>query len=334
MKIVDVPQRSPEWHIWRSTGVSASEAIVVLGKCPLRTRYRLYTEKKGLTLPDNLDANPFVQRGIRLESTARRSFEHRHDTLLLPVCAESEEFPFLRASFDGLSDDGIPTELKVPMEINFRDAQLNGVHSKIYQRYYYQVQQQIAVADTDRGFLSLYFNEKEPPLDFLIARDEPLIQELAFKARLFVDGLSKNQQPETDPERDIYIPPELELDQWQTLAADYRQTEECIEDFKSKIAPLLLQQADIENGFLALMGNFAQAESAGLRISRFMQQGSIDYKAALMALHPDIDPAWLDTFRKKPSERTRITLKDEDKATVPFSMDEIQSVKQQSDYWF
>jgi hypothetical protein len=107
-----------------------------------------------------------------------------------------------------------------------------------------------------------------------------------------------------------------------------------IEDFKSKIAPLLLQQADLENGFLALMGNFAQAESAGLRISRFMQQGPIDYKAALLALHPDIDPAWLDTFRKKASERTRITLKDEDKATVPFSMDEILSVKQQSDYWF
>ena len=171
-------------------------------------------------------------------------------------------------------------------------------------------------------------------MDFLIARDEPLIQELAFKARLFVEGLSKNQPPETDPERDIYIPPEPELDQWQTLAADYRQTEEWIEDFKTKIAPLLLQQADIEKGFLALMGNFAQAESAGLRISRFMQQGSIDYKAALMALHPDIDSTWLDTFRKKASERTWITLKDEDKATVPFSMDEVLSVKQQSDYWF
>ena len=334
MKIVGFPQRTPEWHQWRSSGVSASEAIVVLGKCPLRTIYRLYTEKKGLTLPDNLDANPFVQRGIRLESTARSSFENRHDTLLLPVCAESEEFPFLRASFDGLSDDGIPTELKVPMEVNFRDAQQNGVNSKVYKRYYYQVQQQIAVAETDRGYLSLYFNEKEPPLDFLIGRDNQVIQELIFKANVFVDGLNRNKPPATDPTRDIYIPPGNELLQWQALAADYHRNDEVIDEFKIKIAPLLQQQTEIEKGFIALMGDFAQAESAGLRISRYLAQGNIDYKAALLALHPDVDPAFLETFRKKSSERSRITLKGEEKATVPFSMDEIMAVKQLSDFWF
>lgn len=333
MKIVDFPQRTPEWHEWRTSGVSASEAIVVLGKCPSRTIYRLYTEKKGLTLPDNLDANPFVQRGIRLESTARSSFENRHNTLLLPVCAESEAFPFLRASFDGLNDDGIPTELKVPMEVNFRDAQQNGVDSKIYRRYYYQVQQQIAVAETDRGYLSLYLDNKEPPLDFLIERDDQVIEELIFKARVFVECLKKNQPPATDPDRDIYIPPSQALEQWQLLAADYRRTEEMIEEFKAQIGPLLQQQADIEKGFLNLMGEFAQAESAGLRISRYLQQGNIDYKAALLALNPDVDPSFLEAFRKKSSERTRITLKDEQKATVPFSMDEIMSAIS-GDYWF
>lgn len=333
MKIVDFPQRTPEWHEWRTSGVSASEAIVVLGKCPSRTIYRLYTEKKGLTLPDNLDANPFVQRGIRLESTARSSFENRHNTLLLPVCAESEAFPFLRASFDGLNDDGIPTELKVPMEVNFRDAQQNGVDSKIYQRYYYQVQQQIAVAETDRGYLSLYLDNKEPPLDFLIERDDHVIEELIFKARVFVECLKKNQPPATDPDRDIYIPPSQALEQWQLLAADYRRTEEMIEEFKAKIGPLLQQQADIEKGFLNLMGEFAHAESAGLRISRYLQQGNIDYKVALMALHPDVDPSFLEAFRKKSSERTRITLKDEQKAMVPFSMEEIMSAIS-GDYWF
>jgi putative phage-type endonuclease len=333
MKIVDFPQRTPEWHEWRTSGVSASEAIVVLGKCPSRTIYRLYTEKKGLTLPDNLDANPFVQRGIRLESTARSSFEDRHNTLLLPVCAESEAFPFLRASFDGLNDDGIPTELKVPMEVNFRDAQQNGVDSKIYQRYYYQVQQQIAVAETDRGYLSLYLDNKEPPLDFLIERDDHVIEELIFKARVFVECLKKNQPPATDPDRDIYIPPGQALEQWQMLAADYRRTEEMIEEIKAQIGPLLQQQADIEKGFLSLMGEFAQAESAGLRISRYLQQGNIDYKAALLALHPDVDPSFMESFRKKSSERTRITLKDEQKATVPFSMDEIMSAIS-GDYWF
>jgi len=333
MKVIDLQQRTSKWHQWRNSGVSASEAIVVLGLCPHKTPYRLYTEKKGLTLPDNLDANPFVQRGIRLEIAARRSFEKRHDTLLLPVCAESEEFPFLRASFDGLDDDGIPTELKVPMEVNFREAQQLGVDSKVYKRYYYQVQQQILVADTDRGYLSFYLDGKEPPLDFLIERDEQVIDGLVFKAREFFECLEKNQPPPTNPNRDIYIPDAHDSDNWQTLAADYRRLEEMIEDYKAKIAPLLEEQSSIEKALMDLMGNFAQAESAGLRVSRYLQQGSIDYKAALISASPFVDPAFLETFRKKPSERSRITLKGEEKATVPFSMDVIMSSKG-SDFWF
>ena len=332
MKIISLQQRTPEWHKWRSTGVSASEAIVVLGHCPLKTVYRLYTEKKGITLPDNLDDNPFVQRGIRLEATARKSFENRHDTLVLPLCAESEDFPFLRASFDGINDDGIPVELKVPMEINFRDAQQNGVESKIYKRYYFQVQHQMLVAGTDKAYLSLYLNHK-PPLDFLIQRDDALIKQLIFDAQIFVDCLNKNKPPVINPERDIYIPSGPELDKWNALAANYHAIEQMVEEFQTKIGPLEKEQAAIGKEFLQLIGDFAQAESAGLRISRYMQQGAIDYKAALLALHPDVDPAFLETFRKSSSERSRITLKDEDKAQVPFSMDEIMSTTD-GDFWF
>ncbi|MDO8827820.1 YqaJ viral recombinase family protein [Methylophaga sp.] len=332
MKIINLQQRTPEWHKWRTSGVSASEAIVVLGQCLLKTIYRLYTEKKGITLPDNLDANPFVQRGIRLEATARKSFENRYDTLLLPLCAESEEFPFLRASFDGISDEGIPVELKVPMEVNFRNAQQDGIESKIYKRYYYQVQHQILVAGSDKGYLSLYLNDKEQ-LDFLIERDNDLIDNLVFEARKFVDCLNKNKPPATDPKRDIYIPSGQELDKWNALAANYHSIEKMIEEFKVKIKPLEKEQVDIEKAFLKLIGDFAQAESAGLRISRYLAQGSIDYKAALLALHPDVDPTFLETFRKDSSERTRLTLKDEEKASVPFSMDAIMSAND-GNFWF
>jgi putative phage-type endonuclease len=333
MKIINLQQRTPDWHQWRSSGVSASEAIVVLGQCPLKTSYRLYTEKKGITLPDNLDANPFVQRGIRLEATARKAFENRHDTLVLPLCAESDEFPFLRASFDGVNDDGIPVELKVPMEVNFRDAQQNGTGSRVYKRYYYQVQHQMLVAGTDKGYLSLYFNHKEPTLDFLIQRDDAVINHLVFEARKFVDCLNKNKPPVINPERDIFIPEGQDLDKWNALAANYHAVEEMIGEFKTKLEPLQKEQSDIGKEFLKLIGDFAQAESAGLRISRYMQQGSIDYRAALMALQPDVEPAFLETFRKGSSERARITLKAEEKAQVPFSMQEIMSCTD-GDFWF
>ena len=103
---------------------------------------------------------------------------------------------------------------------------------------------------------------------------------------------------------------------------------------KPSLSRFKKSRSDIGKEFLNLIGDFAQAESAGLRISRYSQQGSIDYKAALLALHPDVDPAFLETFRKDSSERTRITLKDEDKAQVPFSMDAIMSSTYNGDFWF
>lgn len=352
MKIADIPQRTPEWHQWRNTGVSASEADIVLGLSSYKTRYRLYAEKKGLILPDNLDRNPHVQRGIRLEPVARRAFECRHNTMLLPVCAESDEYSFIRASFDGIDDNGIPVEIKAPTEKNFRDAQFvedsesnsglteedfrdvqqNRTQSKLYKRHYCQVQQQILVADSDRAWLSLYLNEREF-LDIPIPRDDVLINELIFEARKFWECLNSNSPPDRDPARDIYIPSRSELDKWNVLACSYHSAEELILDYKSKIKALEKEQSEVETSLLQLMGDFAHAESAGLRVSRYLQQGSIDFKAALKSIQPDLDPAFLEQFRKPSTERSRFTTKDEEKASVPFSMNEIMSAKE-DDFWF
>lgn len=353
MKIVDIPQRTPEWHQWRNTGVSASEADIVLGLSPYKTRYRLYAEKKGLILPENLDRNPHVRRGIRLEPVARRAFENRHNTMLLSVCAESDEHSFIRASFDGIDDNGIPVEIKAPTEANFRDAlhaedsessfsfteedfrdaQKNRKESKLYKRYYFQIQQQILVANSDRAWLSLYLNEREY-LDIPILRDDAIINTIIFEARKFWECLKTNTPPERDPSRDVFIPSGFQLDHWNALASSYHSAEEMMLDYKSKIKTLEEEQTQIESGFLQLMGDFAHAESAGLRVSRYLQQGSIDYKAALKSLVPDLDLAVLEQFRKAPTERSRLTLKDEGNASVPYSMEEIMSSAKQDDYWF
>ena len=122
MKTIDVIQRTPEWERWRAQGVTASEAAIVLGRSPYKTPWRLWAERTGLARAADLSANPHVQRGNALEDAARRAFEERHDTLLLPLCGESEEHPVLRASFDGIADDGAPVELKVPAERTFAEV--------------------------------------------------------------------------------------------------------------------------------------------------------------------------------------------------------------------
>lgn len=361
MKIVNISPRTPEWHQWRNTGVSASEADVVLGTSPYKTPYRLYAEKKGLILPDNLDRNPHVRRGIRLEPVAREAFELRHsfvasdsdveldnyafvpmardlyeerrNVLLLPLCAESASHTFIRASFDGVDDDGIPTEIKAPSEKNFREAQLNLTKSKVYQRYYGQCQQQIFVAGSDYGWLTLYLNKTEY-LDFKILRDDAYIALLIPEAKKFVECLEgKRKPPEMDPKRDIFIPTGEELTKWNALAVEYHEISKATEQLKAQAEPFLKTKSDIESKLSLLMGDFTQGESAGVRVSRFLRQGSVDFKEVFAVLCPDKTLDMLEQFRKEPTECIRCTTKTEEKATVPFSMEKITELNT-DDIWF
>jgi putative phage-type endonuclease len=74
MHVIDLSQRTPEWLAWRAAGVSASDVPTLLGVSPYKTPWRLWAEKTGLLLPQDLSGNPFVQRGIALEDEARRDF--------------------------------------------------------------------------------------------------------------------------------------------------------------------------------------------------------------------------------------------------------------------
>ena len=156
MKIVDVVQRTPDWERWRAQGVTASEAAIVLGRSPYKTPWRLWAERTGMARAADLSANPHVRRGNALEDEARRAFEERHGTMLLPLCGESEEHPVLRASFDGVADDGAPVELKVPAQPTFAEVAVKTTESTAFRLYWPQVQHQLYVAGAGQGWLVFY----------------------------------------------------------------------------------------------------------------------------------------------------------------------------------
>jgi putative phage-type endonuclease len=332
MKVVDLKQRTPEWHAWRNAGVTASEAAVLLGS-PYKTPWRLWGEKRGLILPEDLSGNPHVQRGIREEPKARRRFEERHDVMLLPLCAESSAEPILRASFDGLTDDGRPVELKAPTEDNFREAVALGGESLLYRRYYAQVQTQIFVADADQGMLSLHHGEEV--LDVPVPRDDHCIEQIVERAREFWECIRTGKEPPLDPDRDLYVPSGPDQETWLRLAAEYRQLDDKLGAYVAEAKAIEKKLAGLEGAFLAQMGEFSLAESSGVRISRFLQQGAIDYKAALKALSPDLPDSELEVYRRKPAERVRITVRQEDgdRTEVPFEPDVLKQVAG-SDFWF
>ncbi len=86
----------------------------------------------------------------------------------------------------------------------------------------------------------------------------------------------------------------------------------------------------VETALIGMMGEFLAAEAAGLKVTRFLQSGAIDYAKALKALLPELDPAELETYRRKASERVRITALDEDTATIPFDGQAVDTAWQQA----
>ena len=304
-----------------------------MGRSPYKTPWRLWAEKTGLVLEQPLDNNPLIRVGIEYEPQALQRFEEKHDVLLLPLCGESERYPLMRASFDGLSENNEPVEVKCPHESTFLDVLLNREQSAAYQLYWCQVQQQLLVADAARGFLFFYHQGQD--VEFEIARDQAFLTQLIATAMDFWSAVKSDREPPKDTERDLYLPKGTAEQQWQQLAANYRQNAVKIDAFKVQFKAMELQQADIEQTLVGLMGEFMAAEHSGLRVSRFQVQGSIDYKAVLSALLPEIQEAALESYRKKPANRVRITCRDDDgkRAEVPFNADVLKDLVR-IDYWF
>lgn len=333
MKVVNVSQRSDAWRVWRSQGLGASDAAVIMNRSPYKTPWRWWAEKTGLVLAANLDQHPLIRAGIQQEPAALQYFEDKHDVLLLPICGESEQYPLMRASFDGLSEANEPVEIKCPHESTFLDVCLNREQSVAYQLYRCQVQQQLLVAEADRGFLSFY--QAGQSMDFEIRRDERFITELIETAMDLWAAVKNGKEPKKDPDRDLFLPQGSAEQRWQQLAAHYRQNAERIQALKSELKAFDEQQDGLEQQLVTLMGDYLAAEHSGLRVNRFQIQGAIDYKAALQVLLPDLSEATLASYRKSASARVRITCRDDDGklAQAPFDAEVLKEIAG-GDYWF
>jgi putative phage-type endonuclease len=106
VKLITLTQGSPEWHEWRLGGFGGSDANVLMGVSPYATVADLIIEKvTGLGREVNRFATAY---GHKHEPDAREMYCLDQQIGLHecePCCAEHDEFPWMRASFDGLRQD-------------------------------------------------------------------------------------------------------------------------------------------------------------------------------------------------------------------------------------
>jgi len=322
MRAVNVVPRTPAWHAWRNQGITATDACVLMGSDADRTIWQLWAEKLGLISPADLSRNPLVRNGIEKEPVARKRYEADHHTMLLPMCAESDEHPVLRASFDGLDDDGVPVEIKCPSEPVFQDAKITREQSAAYRRYYPQVQQQIYVAGSNRGELTFYFEDELVTLE--VARDEQHIAELTTKALALWDAIERRIEPVKDPARDVLVPEGVALEVWSGIAQQYRDLEIQQALRKGELDKIDERQKALQGELLRLMGSFAQGAAAGIRVNRYLQRGNVDYGKLLKEQAPQIGPDTLEQYRRPASERVRVDSTDKLPSAPAQAREELQ----------
>lgn len=307
MKVVNIAQRTDEWHVWRKGGVTGTDVSILLGQNEDKTIWRLWAEKMGKVQPEDLSGNPNVKRGVALEPVARDAIEEKHGLVLMPFCGQHEDFDFLRVSFDGVDDDGRPVEIKCPGDKVWASIKEKGEQSPEYLRYYTQVQHQILVAGSECALL-VFFYEGEL-MEFLIKADPELHQEIIDASISFMEMLKKKKEPPKDPLRDIFVPEGAERSQWKTFATKRREYSQVLKEIEGNAKSIKAEITKMDDELIQIMGPFMKAEADGVAITRYVQQGNVDWKALITELLPDLEltDELLAKYRGKESSRTRVT---------------------------
>ena len=314
MKIVNVKQRTPEWHEWRGeTGaIYASDVAVLLNQSPYKTPWRLWMERTGKAESPDISNLPHVRRGIENEAIARQFAEGRLDIdFLLPICAESDEYPFIRCSFDGISDEGVPVELKCPTQKTFDSVLEKGINADAVQLYLPQLHLQMFVADSDEGYLCFLSPDCEDFVMFPVQRNETLMAEIIEAAKAFNTLLLNDVPPERDPERDLFVPLGDDMQTWNKLATRFIEVHAKVSALSDEIKPLEDELDTLKQGLTELMGDFEEAELGGVRVKVSNVAGAVDWKKLAESISIEITPEMQSKFRRKSSRRVKATLTDD-----------------------
>lgn len=308
MKVIDLLQEGDEWLNWRKQGVTATDAVILSGRSPYKTKWRLWAEKVNFARPVDLSLNPLVRKGKENEPRARKAAEQHFNDLLLPMCVESSLDSLIRVSLDGLNNQKQPVELKCPSKAVWDEVCTLGTASAAYQMYEVQVQYQMLAVGSEVGYLVFWFNEEIRV--FQIQANKPFLVDLYQEVKRFWALCEARVEPQKDLQKDLYIPVGEDAAQWIEEAKVYKAYAIQIEQHKLMLKELQERQTASLDAMKAMMGEYYLADYCGVMVTRYQVQGKIDYAAALSGNGGLPKPDDLEKYRSPTSERWRVTVSD------------------------
>ncbi|MBG6289449.1 YqaJ viral recombinase family protein [Pseudomonas nitroreducens] len=307
MKVVDLAQRSPEWHEWRREGVSATSCSVIMGANPEKSPLQLWRELVGIVTPPDLSVIPQVRQGVQREPIALHAFEEKYGQLGMPVCGESLEYPIIRASFDGLLANGAPVEIKNLSDENHLEVLRLQMDSPAYLLYRWQVWHQLIVSGASEGYL-WFWSPKHEPCCLPVLLDEVTRKRIIEAEMRFWELVETGCPPAADPKRDLIPLEQLDLDAWRKLAEPRRELEQKIVKLKAELKELTNQAKEQDAAFRPLMGTFRRAEALGVRVTSYEIAGAVDWEGVAKELHDAIPDEVLNRHRTGGSVAFRHTV--------------------------
>jgi putative phage-type endonuclease len=279
MKIIDLEQNTPEWSAFRRTHIGASESPIIMGVSPWCTPYALWLRKVGLA--PELEQNDAMRRGHALEEEAR---QHFIDLTLTPVCplvAVHSEYEWMSASFDGINiDQETLVEIKCPGEKDHRIAMIGGIPDK----YYPQLQHQLAVAGYDKMFYYSYYDGFG--VSILVYRDDEYIANLIQKEKEFYNHMKNLTSPPMTNKDFNEKDDNSEWDEWSMKYFSVKLYRERYQRLEDEAKQKLIELCDGQS-----------SRGKGLKVQKIVKKGMVDY-----SIIPELKEVDLEKYRKPISE--------------------------------
>jgi putative phage-type endonuclease len=195
MRLVELQQSSPDWLLWRNTGIGSSDAPGIAGRSPFAAPLDVFRQKKGLT--PAVEENHHMRRGKELEGPARERYQELTGVKAEPACGVHDDHDFIKASFDGWDPERkLILEIKAPARKDKHELALRGIVPDIY---YCQVQHQFLVSGGKLAhFVSTFPKYPTPGLDIAVVPvypDPAYIAELLALEKTFWRCVVENVEP-------------------------------------------------------------------------------------------------------------------------------------------
>jgi len=275
MKEIHLEQNTQEWLDYRRTRIGASDAPIIMGLSPWSTPYDLYKEKvEGIQKKQTWAMN----RGKELEPAARELFEKTMLVEVKPKVVQSEVYPWMIASLDGISDDGKTLgEFKCPSSVS---SHLKAMQGEIPIYYQCQMQHQMCAVGPHirRAIYWSYFGGEGEAIE--LERDDEFIKKMVEEEKKFMMCLTlKTPMKEWLEEKQEFV---LETsEELISLTDKYREIDIAIK--------LLTEDKEITRERMIELAADRNVKCNGISISKKKTEGRLDFKSMPGAFKDEIE---------------------------------------------